>query len=177
MARPTNLIQMANQRPGKPSLSATESARVLSVLQRLLRERFKGNKSELARALGVSQPAVTQLLDETNLPSLKTARAVARIDGADVTSYLDEHADDPPDAGPFPSKRKAAQSARGLDLPDWAIEQMLSEPPPLGLTADPGAMFWFRRVEQLLAGPRPRTTPDAGRRVRDVGAARRSNRP
>ena len=158
MTQHVKLPGMSQRKPGKPSISTTEAERVVGVLRRLYGARFHENKSELARALKISQPAVTQLLEGTNLPSLQTARAVARIEGVDVTSYLDEHAEDDDAASPFPSKFRAARSARGLDLPGWAIDQMLSEAPPVGLAADPGPMFWFRRIEQLLTTPR--TTPD-----------------
>lgn len=148
---------MPQRKPGKPSISVTEAERVMAVLRRIYVDRFKENKSELARALGISQPAVTQLLAGTNLPSLKTARAAARIEGVDVTTYLDEHAEETATGAPFPSKQRAAQSARWLLLADWAIDQMLTEPPPAGLETDPGPMFWFRRVEQLVSAPRSST--------------------
>ncbi len=141
------------------------------VLRRIYEKDFGENKSKLARALGRSQPAVTQLLEGTNLPSLDTARRVARIEGVDVTTYLDEHAEEAPADEPFPSKHRAARSARGLDMPAWAIDLMLSEPPPANLVSDPGAMFWFRRIEQLLTIPR---SPDHGGDNRRVGPKRLS---
>lgn len=177
------LADMADRKPGKPSLSRPEAERVKTALQRLLDERFKGNRTALAKGLGRSQPAVTQLLDGTNLASLETARRVAKLEGLDVTSYLDEHAHDAPADEPFPSKSRAAQSARLLLMDEWAIDQMLTEPPPAGLSADPGPVFWFRRVEQLLSAPRTahdqrgdHAAVDA-RRKRRGGPSRLSHRP
>jgi transcriptional regulator with XRE-family HTH domain len=151
---------MPDQKAGKPSLTLSEAERVRAALKRLYLERFGQNKTELGRALKRSQPAVTHLLSGTNLPSLETARRVARLEGVTVTTYLDESADDGiAENDPFPSRYRAAQSARWLLMDDWAIDRMLSEAPPPGLDSDPGPMFWFRRVEQLLAtrgAPEPR---------------------
>lgn len=137
MTRASKLAHMAQSKAGKPSLSLPDADRVLKVLKRLYLERFGGNKSELARALGRSQPAVTQLLDGTNLPSLDTARRVARLEGVDVTTYLDEHAPETPSTEPFPSRWRAAQSARWLLFDEWAIEQMLAEDPRRGSSQIP----------------------------------------
>lgn len=174
---------MADRKPGKPSLSRAEAERVRVALQRLCDGKYKGNKSALGRAIGRSQPAVTQLLNGTNLASLETARLVARLEGVDVSSYLDEHATDAPSDEPFPAKMRAAQSARLLLMDEWAIEQMLAETPPPGLRADPGPVFWFRRIEQLLSVPRA-VPHDGGddvavnaRRKRRRGLARLSQRP
>jgi hypothetical protein len=174
MIRRGSLKLMTTRAPGKPSLSPTESDRVRKAMERLLKDRFDGNRTELGRKLSRSQPAITQLITGTNDPSLETARRVAKLEGVPVTSYLDGTAETDDDTGEFPSKLRAARAARALGLDDWAVEQMLTEEPPAGLRSDPGAVFWFRRVEQLLAAPRP--APEPGGRVRALPDGQRRGR-
>lgn len=147
---------------GKPSLSPTEAERVRKAIERLY-VRFGRNATELGRQIGRSQPAVTQLRMGTNTASLETAKRVAKLEGVPVTTYLDGSASDAVEAESdtaFPSKSRAARASRELALPDWAVQRMLTEPPPEGLRGDPGAVFWFRRVEQLLSAVGPGIEPD-----------------
>jgi hypothetical protein len=155
---------MADRKPGKPSISPTEAARAREALERLYETTYEQNKTSLGKALGISQ-----LLAGTNDASIETVKRLARLEGKPLSAYLDETAPSVPDSSPFPSKERAAAAARGLLLADWAVVQMLSEEAPRGLKADPGPVFWFRRVEQLLAGGLP---PDVG-----VGAPPKTTRP
>lgn len=170
---------MATKRLGKPSISPSEAKRVREAIERLLAtERYRGNKTKLGKDIGISQPAVTQLLSGTNKASIDTAKHVARLEKVPLTAYLDDTAAADV-TSQFPSKQRAAQSARGLLVAEWAIQQMLDEEPPRGIVSDPGPMFWFRRIEQLVAagpnggqGPIPvrdepqSDSPDRGRRGR-----------
>lgn len=173
MIRRGSLKLMTTRAAGKPSLSPTESERVRNAMERLLKERFDGNRTELGRKLSRSQPAITQLLTGTNAASLETARRVAKLEGVPVMSYLDETADADEEEGEFPSKLRAARAARALGLDDWAVETMLTEEAPAGLRSDPGAVFWFRRVEQLLSAPPPATDPSGAVRLLPEARPRR----
>lgn len=73
---------------GKPSLTELEADRVRAVMRRLLAERFGGVKTKLGEAIGLSQPAVTQLIGDPekditpkNRPGERTARIVAKMAG------------------------------------------------------------------------------------------------
>lgn len=161
---------MAHKKPGRPSLTETETERVLAALDRLYEGRFKRNGTALAEALGRTQPGIAQLRGGVNKPSLDTARRVARLEGVPVTNYLDETADVEV-TGSMPEKQRAAQSARLLRHPEWAIEEMLNEPVPETLTSDPGALFWFRRIEMLLASA-PQATPEARPRRKPISSSK-----
>lgn len=71
-----NLSRMAKS--GRPSLEDEEADRVRDGIRQLL-PRFSGNLTALGRELGVSQPALTQILNGNNSPSLPTARRVAQL--------------------------------------------------------------------------------------------------
>lgn len=167
---------MAKGKPGRPSLSETETARVVEALERLYDGRFKKNETALAGALGRTQPGISQLRDGTNKPSLDTARRVARLEGVPVTNYLDETAGE---QGSVSERQRAAQSARLVRLPEWAIEQMLNEPMPEN-TSELNAMAWFRRIEMLAASApqaapetRPKRKPISSSKLKAVSIRRR----
>lgn len=91
------------KKQGKPSLSDQEAQTAVALLKELLKSStYRGNKSALARDLGISQPAVTQLEDGTNRASLETLKAIAALSNKDYRDYLD------PPATPIPR----ADSAR-----------------------------------------------------------------
>jgi DNA-binding transcriptional ArsR family regulator len=85
---------------GKPSLTELEADRVRAVMRRLLAERFAGNRTKLAEAIGLSQPAVSQLIGDPekditpkNRPGERTARVVAKMAG--MTDLFWENDSDP----------------------------------------------------------------------------------
>lgn len=75
---------------GRPGLSEAEATRLRELVERLLEEKFDGNRTAFARAIGRSQPAVTQLLGGTNKASLETLKRVAAVAGIPYMSLLDE---------------------------------------------------------------------------------------
>lgn len=92
-----------------PRLTIDQAERVHRVLQKLHRERFQGSMIELARALGVSQPALSNLLNQKHNPALKTAENVARLSGVPVEELLGYAATDP-----YPARTLALGRLRGL---------------------------------------------------------------
>lgn len=75
---------------GRPGLSEAEATRLRELVEKLLAEKFDGNRTAFARAIGRSQPAVTQLLGGTNKASLETVKRVAAVAGIPYMSLLDE---------------------------------------------------------------------------------------
>lgn len=67
------------KRRGKPTLPGDERKRVAEAIDYLVRVRFGDNESALARALGVSQPAVSQWRSDKNAPTLASVRAIATL--------------------------------------------------------------------------------------------------
>lgn len=62
----------------------------MKLLKQLLEgDVYKGNKSALARALKITQPAVTQLEDGTNRASLDTLKGLAMLARRDYREFLD----------------------------------------------------------------------------------------
>lgn len=76
---------------GRPSLRKDQADRVIAAMRELLRQRFDGNKTALASALGRSQPTVSNLLHPSGAkdrPSYETAERVARLLGMPVSDLL-----------------------------------------------------------------------------------------
>lgn len=145
-------IRSVTKAKGRPGLAPADAKRVREAMQKLYAEKFEENKTALGQALGISQPAVTQLLDGTNSASLRTAKMVAKVMGVGVASLVHELSDAILDAteeaeitvGRYPSKRDAAEAARLLGLNPSAIALMLDMSGPAD---DPGALYWFKKAE------------------------------
>jgi transcriptional regulator with XRE-family HTH domain len=89
MAGGANISPMA-KKPGKPSVSDAEAARIIAAMRGVLASpEYGGNKTKLSRALKISQPAVTQLLDGTNKPSHETAKSLGSLIGVDWRQWMD----------------------------------------------------------------------------------------
>jgi transcriptional regulator with XRE-family HTH domain len=95
---------MLKRKPGKPTLSATETERVLTALRKALTgELHRGNQSSLARALRVEPSAISQLLSGKNQPSYETAKALGAHIGEDYRQWLDPS----PGGGEWPAPAPA----------------------------------------------------------------------
>lgn len=74
--------------PGRPGLGPEEAEAVRALLVRVRDERFGGNATACAKALGMSQSAFSQLISRKNRPSYTTAQALATLLGVDVADVL-----------------------------------------------------------------------------------------
>ena len=113
--------------------------RLQHTLRRLRDERFSGSAQQLARALSLSQSAVSQLISGRTTPSLGTLRRIARLSGLTIGALLDG-------AGAldaFPHRALAAQIARDGGLPEAAIQAVLASP----ATDDLPVLAWLKRIE------------------------------
>jgi transcriptional regulator with XRE-family HTH domain len=75
----------------------------------------EGNQTRLARELGLSQPALWQILNGETRPSYGTAEALAAVEGVAVETLL---------AGP---RERAAALAREAHVSEAAIARVLAE--------------------------------------------------
>jgi transcriptional regulator with XRE-family HTH domain len=64
---------------GRPGIPEEESERVRSHLIRILEEDYEGNKSALARDMGLSQPSIGKLVAGRSKVSVETIVALARL--------------------------------------------------------------------------------------------------
>jgi transcriptional regulator with XRE-family HTH domain len=96
-----------------PRLTPEQAARVHRVLEKLHRERFQGSVTDLARALHLSQPALSNLLHQRHRPALKTAENVARLSGVPLEELLGLV-----EADPCPARALALGRLRGLLSPE-----------------------------------------------------------
>ncbi len=74
---------------GKPTLSETETDRVVEAMRRALRDRHESNQAALSRALGLSAASISNILSGGNKPSIDTARALGEDLGEDYRQWLD----------------------------------------------------------------------------------------
>lgn len=74
---------------------------------------------------------------------LETARACAQLLGTSVSAFTGDETEEPPVLDIYPGRAWAINAARSLKLPEAAIQLVLKERP----ADDPGALFWFRRIE------------------------------
>ena len=65
-------------RKGKDDLDPAEVRSVVDALKYLLEEHHGGSQTSLAKALGMTQPAISQLLHERNKPGLATVKGIAK---------------------------------------------------------------------------------------------------
>lgn len=145
--KPAILTPMARKRP---KLSESESARFLAKLKEALRDRFGSNQTELGRALGISQSAVSQLLSGKNSISPQTAKALGDELGFDYRELLD------PPSNAATAVLPVAVGERLRPRPEWqhlvdpALETLIRE----GYSADEcrralDAVLVFRKNAEL----------------------------
>lgn len=84
-----NPVMREKRSAGRPGLSDDASVRVRALLREGL-EKFK-TKSALAEALGLTAPAISQILSGKNNPSADTAERIAKLLGKDPTATLFGH--------------------------------------------------------------------------------------
>jgi transcriptional regulator with XRE-family HTH domain len=130
--------------PTRAILTAAESERVRFLLRRRLATHHDNNVTALARELGLSQPQLSRTLNQAHGVSLSTARALARVEGVDVESVLND------------PRTVAARICRG-NVPESAIQRALEEPE--GDEARP-AFYWIERMKALaVLYPDPASRP------------------
>lgn len=79
---------MSDKKTGGTALSRTTADKVRALMKELLSEKlYKNNRTALGRALGISQPAVTQILAGGGV-SVETAIAAARLAQLDPRELL-----------------------------------------------------------------------------------------
>lgn len=110
---------------GRPSLSESEADAVRSVLRSLRDERYQGNATALARALVVTQSAVSQILSRSNKPSYMIATVVAELLGVDTRDVLRGEVKAPPRSDAYPARATALARLRGL-LPEEVEDRVMS---------------------------------------------------
>lgn len=138
----------------KRGLSDRQIARVLAALQRRLVTVHAENVTALAQEIGISQPALWQLLNRRTRPSYGTAETLARLEGIPVESLL------------VAPRERAAQIAREGNVPETAIQRVLDEPDDE--TYRP-VLYWIDRMRAaaiLDTPPTPPATPDVPVRSR-----------
>ncbi len=79
--RSASTIEPSSKRMGRPKMPEAPAERVREVLRKLLAEKFDGNKAALARALGRSATAVTDLLEANANPSFDSVCKIAALAG------------------------------------------------------------------------------------------------
>lgn len=115
------------RKQGKPSLSDREAQRAVKILKELLQgPKYRGNKSALARDLGISQPAVTQLEDGTNRASLDTLKSLTNLAQKDYRDFLDPPLSSTGQRAPNYHFRDVRESARAA-----AIQLVCDDSPAL----------------------------------------------
>jgi len=89
----------------------------------------------------------------------KTARRFADLLGVSLETILSgERSEEPPYVDVFEERAWAVHAARSLRLSEAAIQLVLKEDPG---GADPGRMYWFRRIES--EDERVRPSAESGR--------------
>lgn len=122
---------MATVSKKSPALSVTEAQRFVEQLRIALTGRFGGNQTALAKALGVSQSAVSQLLAGKNSPSTDTAKALGKLMGFDYRMLLDDPTASSPTKEPVFAEKIRPRSG-WQHLIDEALEILIRE----GYSAD-----------------------------------------
>jgi transcriptional regulator with XRE-family HTH domain len=125
MAVTITLSAMTTGSKKSPALSITEARRFVDRLRGALNDKFDGNQTALAKSLGVSQSAVSQLLSGKNSPSTDTARALGKLMGFDYRSLLDEPSVGVSKAPVFVEKLRPRGEWQGLV--DEALEILIRE--------------------------------------------------
>ncbi len=123
----------------KRGLSEAQIERVVHALKRRRDRVHAGNVLALAKELGISQPALWQILNRKTKPSYGTAEGLAKLEGVAVESIL---------TGP---KERAAALAREAGVPELAIRSVLDEPE----LDEPKPVLWWvdrMRAVALLGG-------------------------
>lgn len=123
--------------PGSKSLSEERAQAARAFTQRLVQERFAGNTSAAARALGVSQAQLYEFLNGIRGPGMKMLEAVADHARVSLDSVLGrapeqtgERSVEAPDdlADPSPERAAAVRFARANGLPEAAIRAVQALP-------------------------------------------------
>ena len=132
------------QAVSKRGLSDVQIERVLGRLNVRLARVHEGNASALAEEIGMSQPAMWQLLNRRTRPSFGTVETLARLEGVAVESILSSPRD------------SAARIAREGGVPAAAIARVLSEP-----EVDRPILWWIDRM-RLVAHTLTDDAPASG---------------
>lgn len=82
---------------------------MLAALRRLYAERYESNGSALARALGMSQPALSNLFSGKNRPGFPTAMAAAKLMGVPWQNLVEGE-------GPVSTAGRYPRKARVLEV-------------------------------------------------------------
>lgn len=86
---------------GRPTLEPEQARRVRDALNEMLRTKFEGNASALARSLGIGQSGVSRLLSGATSASFVTAQRIANAIGVSVLDLLGQEAPKAIDAGTY----------------------------------------------------------------------------
>ncbi|HEU4411642.1 MAG TPA: helix-turn-helix transcriptional regulator [Polyangiaceae bacterium] len=100
---------------GKKSLSPEQAERVREILQKVVEERFS-TKTEAAKALGVSQPFLSQVLKGVHGAGMTVLHGLSRLTGRSIDELMHGTTEGPPAlSGPEPSLTKEqADNVRAL---------------------------------------------------------------
>lgn len=80
----------------------------------------------------------------------KTAEAISRVLGVEMYRLFEVSSASAND-DPYPSRAWAIVAARALQMPEVAIQAVMSENPG----SDPGRLYWFHRIETEAERFRP----------------------
>ena len=149
-------------RMGRPSLSDAQAEHVRAALLAVRRLRFHDNQTAMARALGLSPPAVSQQLSRRSKPSYATAEAVAAVLGVSAADVLEGRALSADPGDRYPDRAWALAALRDV-LPLEVVEQVRSIVLPVGRPLS--RADWARLVLMRLA------EHEAAARVSDLGRA------
>ncbi|HEV8462111.1 MAG TPA: helix-turn-helix transcriptional regulator [Gaiellaceae bacterium] len=140
-----------SRRAGRPSLPDEDAERIRSELQRTRDEKFAGNATRLAKALGMSQSGVTQIINRRNRPSTETAVALAQLLGVEVWQLMYGKTSGAAltitlDTDIYPNRARAIAAARLLRRSEAAIARVQQRP---GAKSDEDRPVdaWFHLIE------------------------------
>ena len=119
-------------RYGGKSVEFAQAERARATVRELVRERFDGNATAAASAMGGAQPTLSEFLNGNRGPGVKLLNGISRVTGLSMDRLL--HGDTPPATGavggPTVSQiegwAEAVLAARDAlpDLPGWVFRKL-----------------------------------------------------
>jgi transcriptional regulator with XRE-family HTH domain len=142
--------------PNAKSVGKEENDRLRTLAAQLLREKFGGNQTAMAAALGVSQGMVSDFLASKKGAGVTVLRALERIAStSSLAGALQRGLSDP-----FPSRQVVLALARGAGADESVLAALAADAP--ATHDDPGEDHWHKRLVEL-EGRRARMAADLGR--------------
>lgn len=127
------------------ALREGENEAVRAFVRDIINQRFNGNQSAAAKAWGVTQPSISDLLSKKRGAGMKLLSAVSRFAGVSIeqlvgrvpvtTIELQDR---------YPNRAEAAKFARAAGVEEEAVQVVLSY--ALKSDDDPSPMWWLDQI-------------------------------